>query len=141
MNKITIKKIRPIFIIAFWCWIFFADKSLDLDLKPSEEVISFGLSAILFLIAALFFQIKESIYIKEDSLFIDLHKQQSQIKISAIKTISPKDCWNVINIETSDANLLFEVGNFNVKEVEKYFIENELYDAESTEQGNTAHNK
>jgi len=133
MIAITANKIRSIFIIVFLCWLLFSQKGIEIDLEPTTKTINFVIISILYIAAALIFQIRESIAIDEKTLKISLHKQKISLNLTSIKTISQSDCWNIINFDTQDSNFSLRVSNFKKKKLERFFVENGLLNPSNNE--------
>lgn len=126
-NKITSSRIRPFFYIVFFCWILFSEKGIDIELSPTQESLNFGIMALLFLVSAFIFQIRENIKVEEGILHFNLYKHSATIELSAIKAITPKDSWNILEVETPNSKMMFRTNRFSRKAIEEFFVINNLY--------------
>jgi hypothetical protein len=133
MTKVTTRKTRPIFYTIFICYLLFSDKGIEIDLDLPIESINFIILAIVFLLAAFLFRIRESISIDNETIDFSLHKHQINLPLKSIRAVTPIDVWNVIKIETIDTNLTLNIRNFIGKTIEAFFIENGLYDTSGNE--------
>ncbi|WP_321530699.1 hypothetical protein [uncultured Desulfuromonas sp.] len=125
MKEIHQSRFRPVLVAIFWCWLLLSTP--EWKVAPSDSVIFPEIVAIILLLSLLVFKIKEKISITSNYLILDLCKNSTKINLHTIQGIDFEDCFNILNIVTSDTHMSINIAQFDSRKVEKLFSESGLY--------------